>query len=172
MLNINIPKNYHKISGLTLIEVMVTITVIVILTAASMANMGRLRRPKTLVDEATDLIVNILNQANSESITTNTAIEVCQLDRGTDGRGTCNTSATQWENINGNTFSQRVRVNVDPGQIIAYDNGLVTLNNINSAAFTITVQATEQDTICGDRPLNTISLWSNGVLEIAKSCNT
>ncbi len=170
-------KTNKKLLGVTLIELIVTMAIVVILAGVSIANMRGSRRSKNLVDDTTDLIVTALNQANATSIasgTTNPA-KVCHIIAGTgNNRADCDPDLTRttWQNVNGVKFNARVTVNITGGPVITYTNGLITSGSSNDAAFTITVTATDSDTSCTNTsiPSNTIKLWQNGVVDVTKLC--
>ena len=75
-------KNMTKyLFGLTIIELLVTVALIAIMAALSISSLKRIRRPQELVDTATMVIENLLNQANSDSVTTNTTKYICNLSQ-------------------------------------------------------------------------------------------
>ena len=174
-------KNYKKLLGLTLIELMITISLVVILAGVSIANMNKMRRPKDLVDEATDTIVNTLNQANAVSASksdqqTSEPQFVCEITAGAgaNGRAGC-TSPIQptWKNVNGAAFNTKVVVTIKmkdttpPTLNITYQNGLVS-GIPPTSAFIITVKSKVDSPPCS----NTITLWPNSVIEVDKNCGT
>ena len=167
-------KANKKLLGVTLIELIVTMAIVVILAGVSIANMRGSRRSKNLVDNTTDLIVTALNQANATSIASNPAT-VCHIKAGTgNDRARCDPDLTRitWENVNGVKFNARITVNITGGPVITYTNGLITSGSSNDAAFTITVTATDSDNSCTNTsiPSNTIKLWQNGVVDVTKLC--
>ena len=169
-------KNYKKLLGLTLIELMITISLVVILAGVSIANMNKMRRPKDLVDETTDTIVNTLNQANAVSTSTGGSQFVCEITdgAGANGRAGC-TSPIQptWKNVNGAAFNTKVVVTIKmkdttpPTLNITYQSGLVS-GIPPTSAFIITVKSKVDIPPCS----NTITLWPNSVIEVDKNCGT
>lgn len=169
-------KANKKLLGVTLIELIVTMAIVVILAGVSIANMRGSRRSKNLVDDTTDLIVTALNQANATSIASSTTnATVCHIIAGTgNNRADCDPDLTRntWQNVNGVKFNARVTVTIVGGPVITYTNGLITSGSSNDAAFTITVTAKDSDTSCTNTsiPSNTIKLWQNGVVDVTKLC--
>ncbi len=181
-------KQHKPLSGLTLIELMVTVSIVVILAGVSIANMNKLRRPKDLVDEATSIIVNTLNQANATAMSTGTTQLVCNLTAGATSAVCPVTSPSTWTNINGSIFNLKVQVtitsSVTPLSSIVYcsNGGLYPIacpplppatpsSPFPSfpAAFVITATTpTDDSVLC----FNQINLWPNGVINVVKNCNS
>lgn len=169
-------------AGLTLIELIITVSIVVILAGVSVANMNSTRRTKPIVDDTTDLIINQLNQANSLSISTSgtNTRKVCHILAGTGSNlADCDPTKTTWSNVNGLNFNAKSIVTIDstpPGtNIITYTNGLIlNFGTSTTAAFVITVAATAPDRSCttatGQIPINTINIWQNGVIDVNRVC--
>ena len=165
--------NMNKYLGVTLIELLVTVALIAILAGISIANMKTVQRSQELVDNATTVVENLLNQANTNSITLNNSQAVCNLTVGT-GSGssfsTCDATATTWINVNGNvlpkvriTISGVTPINGAPNNEITYTNGLVS----SSTKATITITSIS-NTSC----YNVITVWPNGILDIDTTNST
>ena len=165
--------NMNKYLGVTLIELLVTVALIAILAGISIANMKTVQRSQELVDNATTVVENLLNQANTNSITLNNSQAVCNLTVGT-GSGssfsTCDATATTWINVNGNvlpkvriTISGVTPINGAPNNEITYTNGLVS----SSTPATITITSIS-NTSC----YNVITVWPNGILDINTTNST
>ena len=151
-----------KLLGLTLIEMIITMSIVVILAGVTLGNMNKLRRPKDLVNEVTDTIVNTLNQANATSIATGTLQKVCTIKTGTGtSRADCDPTVSPWFNVNGSEFNKKVTVTIVPATIIIYTQGLVTSN---PSIYTITITSST-DSTCN----NVITLWPNSVVEIVRN---
>ncbi len=177
-----------KIFGVTLIELLVTVSITAVLAGLTIASMKTIRRPQDLVDNATDIIENLLNQANANSVNTDSDQLVCSLIAGSGStlaqcptttttptistscpiptNTTACTAACTWGNVNGSTF-QRVTICVGPSNVITYSKGLMprdASNNVNKYTITITSQ---DSTTC----YNTITVWPNGVLDVTNNCS-
>jgi len=154
-----------KLLGLTLIEMIITMSIVVILAGVTLGNMNKLRRPKDLVNEVTDTIVNTLNQANATSIATGATQDVCTLVKGTgtgtSGRAACDDTAGSWKNVNGSEFNQKVTVTILPAKKIIYKQGLI---DNNTSIYTITVTSNTDATYN-----NVITVWPNSVVEIVRN---
>lgn len=177
MLEINYKQPFLKMSlGLTLIELLMTVALVAILAGVSIANMSKVRSPQNLVDEATDMITNSLNQANALSMnddSSTTGHDVCSIKTGTgSSNASCDTDTSNktWDNVNGSKFNNKVKVNVQltmsdgstvSSKKITYKNGLV------DSKFKITIAYTSTtDISCS----NTIILWPNSVIDVDKNC--
>lgn len=174
-------KKNKQLAGLTLIELIITVSIIVILAGVSVANMNSARRTKPIVDDTTDLIINQLNQANALSISTSgtNTKKVCHLLAGTGSNlADCDPTKTTWSNVNGLNFNAKSIVTISSNptgtNVITYTNGLINFGTSTSAAFVITVAATTKDDSCttatGKIPINTINIWQNGVIDVSRAC--
>jgi len=162
-------KNMTKyLFGLTIIELLVTVALIAIMAALSISSLKRIRRPQELVDTATMVIENLLNQANSNSVTTNTTQYICSLPPNTGSGTSCPANSTYtatsstysstpstWSNVNGNIFLPQVNI-TGPTGTITYTQGLV------ATQATLIITSTS-NTAC----YNSIIIWPNGVLDVS-----
>jgi Tfp pilus assembly protein FimT len=158
-------KNMTKyLFGLTIIELLVTVALIAIMAALSISSLKRIRRPQELVDTATMVIENLLNQANSDSVTTNTTKYICNLSQNIGSGASCPATAANstypacpytWNNVNGNIFLPQVNI-TGSTDTITYTQGLVA----TLAKLTIT---STSNTAC----YNSIIIWPNGVLDVS-----
>ena len=154
--------------GLTLIELLVTVALIAILASVTIAHMKTVKRPQDLVDNATTVIENLLTQASSNSLTTNTDQTVCRLKyNSTSGFAICDITATTWDNVNGSALPQ---VTVSITGLSASSNNTITYtqgyqNNITNANPTgkVSITITSND---NSNCYNTINVWPNGILDI------
>ena len=174
---------YRHLLGITLIEIIVTVAIIALLAGLTLANISTIQRPQDAVDSATDFIENLLNQANSTSITANQPQYVCSYTKGTGVAGsfaTCNSSLSAnttsstvpWGNVNGSIFKQ-VNISVtgqytvgQPSNSIYYSSGLVS-NVLSNSQITISITSTTKPACT-----STITIWPNGVLNIISNTNT
>lgn len=167
LLNYKLFKN--KNFGVTLVEVIVTVTIVALLTGLTIASMKTIKRPQELVDNATDVVENILNQANTSSITSNKPQDVCSLNKSstTNNFATCNPDVSDWDNVNGSKFP-KIKIKIErgtpkdkrppddviPENIITYSLGLAP------DSYKITISSIEK-AAC----YNVINVWPNGVID-------
>lgn len=157
---------YTKLpKGVTLLELLITLAIVAVLAAITIANMKSVKKPLDLVDNATNVIENILNQANSKSIVTNTPQEVCNLSAGNAGSYAVCSNTTTWENVNGNTFSN-VIIQANLGTSGAsLNNKIIYTQGLIMEKIILTIQYIENG-IASNTCFNRIIIWPNGVVDV------
>lgn len=156
--------------ALTLIELIVTVTIISILAGVTIASMKTVNRPQQLVENVTNTMQNALNQANVNSLTTasasNLQVQVCSLRYNAgSGFAECD-NRPSWDNINGNKLPSGVSVSVTgaASNQITYASGLLPPASISPPATNITITISFANKVSC---FNTITIWPNGVLDMA-----
>ena len=160
--------------ALTLIELIVTVTIVSIIAGITMASMKTVNRPQQLVENATNLVYNALTQANVNSLTTvststattSNAKDVCSLTYDPVSKYAICDTQTTWTNVNGNKLPNQVvdsisgatnnKVTYVLGLLPTGPTGSLTSNNI------IITIALATKASC----FNTITIWPNGVLDV------
>lgn len=157
--------------ALTLIELIVTVTIVSIIAGITMASMKTVNRPQQLVENATNLVYTALTQANVNSLTmvststvaSSNAKDVCSLTYDAVSRyAICGTQAT-WTNVNGNKLPNQVVVSIAgaTNNKVTYVLGLLPTDSLSSNNIIITI-ALATKASC----FNTITIWPNGVLDV------
>lgn len=153
--------------ALTLIELIVTVTIISIIAGITMASMKTVNRPQQLIENATNIVYNALNQANVSSLTTTVTAsnskEVCSLKYDAVSKyAICDTQSI-WTNVNGNKLPNQVVVSISgaTNNKVTYVLGLLPKDSLSSNNIIIRI-ALATKASC----FNTITIWPNGVLDI------
>lgn len=179
-----------KLTGLTLIELAVTLAIVAVMAGVSIQQMKSLKSSKRIVDNVTSIIVNHLNQAQAKSnfSSGSNSFKVCHLSpgAGVNSRAACDDGVASWRNVNGTTLDPKAIVTITAydstgvaltnQKTVTYLQGAINhptlqLGNSTNASFIITVTGSTQDPSCGTTiPSNTISVWQNGVIDVEKNC--
>lgn len=184
-----------KLIGLTLIELIVTLSIVAIIAWLNIKNLRSQGNAKSLVDNATDIIVAQLNQANAKSNYSSTVgsgaaiqdtAEVCHISSGSGGdKASCNDRQVSWGNVNGIKFNEKVTVTIvhtasNKKYTVVYKNGSIDPNltsGVSSAAavFVITIKARFKDKSCNSETdtfaRNSVYIWHNGVIDVERQCD-
>lgn len=191
--------NKNKLLAFNLMEMVITTGIIAILAGVGIARLSKLKSPREIVDETTNIIVSTINQVIFNSLSTstsgsNSSRSVCSIQAGTGANlATCNlalTTATNnsWNNINNIAFNNNVivtfydRGEINPISQITYQQGLIysIINPTNTSTSTI-INSTNEGQVNPitirirfaanpNNCVNTINLWANNVITINKGC--
>lgn len=176
-----------SIAALTLIEMIITITIMGVMFGLAMVNFSTLNSPKELVDEASNVIIQTCNQFIAESLNVDNEQVLCSIVAGTgSNRAGCGSSSV-WNNINNNKFNSKITVTVQGSSAsggiaqIIYQNGLISkikyttsptqdvfINNDNEMNIInpITFKVEFNTSNC----FNNVKLWPSNVMAIEKNC--
>lgn len=109
----NMPFVRNALSGLTLVELLIALTIIGVLATIAAPGMGTIIKNQRLTAQANDLVAD-LNLARSEAVKRATWVTVCKTANPNASSPTCDTTASnQWT----------------PGRIIFVDSGSGTSTN-------------------------------------------
>lgn len=167
-----IPKVLPIVAGnnnsraLTLIELIVTVTILSIIAGISMASMKTVNRPQQLVENATNIVYNALTQANVNSLTTSSSQNICSLQYDAVSKyAICDSQAT-WANINGSKLPSGVSVSVSgaTNNTVTYLLGLLPPASLTLSKVLITISLAVKAS-CN----NTITIWPNGVIDMTNN---
>ena len=156
--------------ALTLVELIVTVTIISVLAALTMASMQTVRRPQQTVENVTNMIQSALNQANVGSLTINGSQTVCSLTTDTNpgpnaGFGICNDTNAVWTNINGASLPPGITLTVSGAvnNTITYILGLLPTSSlvVGNSNVNINIRFTERASC-----FNNVIIWPNGVVDV------
>ncbi|WP_432723131.1 GspH/FimT family pseudopilin [Jeongeupia wiesaeckerbachi] len=90
-----LPASLHRIAGASLIEVMVTVSILGILAAIAVPSMVTWVRDARLASQ-TDLLVSTLNTARLEAIKRRSSMTVCPSTDANSSTASCSTTASDW----------------------------------------------------------------------------
>jgi len=160
--------------ALTLIELIVTVTIVSIIAGITMTSMKTVNRPQQLVENATNLVYNALTQANVNSLTmvststvaSSNAKDVCSLKYDAVSRYAICDTQPSWINVNGNKLPNQVVVSISgaTNNKVTYVLGLLPTDAISFSSNNIIIRiALATKASC----FNTITIWPNGVLDVS-----
>lgn len=190
-------KKNNLILGFNLFEMIITMAIIAILATVGMTRLSKLKSPKEIVDETTNIITSTINQVIFDSLNSSTSLNICNVQIGKDNnRAACNLDLTippstniiaEWDNINNIIFNNKVNVRFNYNQglnvisQITYTKGLIssivdpknpkeTINITSANESSITPIIITVEFISTTSCSNIVNLWPNNVITITQEC--